>query len=259
MESIIGVINVYHAFIGTQQYNGRTNRKLAESGVFFYDHFFHVGDDHCSGTLESVPLPPFTSLDWPLPTCDIKEAFRMKLYNEVQKGLKPNVASRLVKIKVCMPIPIFVDFFSQGDSPIVLKNTMLVCKDVDPDTVLEFLDKGWDIRVTNNIQCKVDPSSVNVKYMIKSQNFIMSFFYQRAHRVNGTMVPLDQDLLDMQDNQLIQIDIWMNEFLQTTLSLLQECTLHQLRQDLISEDEVELPEHFVFQLNGQRVREKPFS
>ena len=87
----------------------------------------------------------------------------------------------------------------------------------------------------------------------------MSFSYQRAHRVNGTMVPLDQDLLDMQDNQLIQIDIWMNKFLQTTLSLSQECTLHELRQDLISEDEVELLENFVFQLNGQRVREKPTS
>lgn len=205
------MINVYHAFIGTQQYQGRTNRQLAESGVFFYDHFFNVSHDHCSGTLERVPLPPFTRIDWPLPTGDISEAFHIKLYNEVQKGLKPNVASRLVKVKVCMPIHVFVDFFTQGDSPIAQKNTMLVCKDVDPDTVLEFLDKGWDIRVSNNIECRVDPSSINIKYMIKSQNFIMSFYYQRSHRVNGTMVPLDQDLPNMQDNPLIQIDIWMKE------------------------------------------------
>lgn len=45
----------------------------------------------------------------------------------------------------------------------------------------------------------------------------MSFYYHQAHRVNGTMVPLEQDLTNMQDNQLIQIDIWMNEFLQTTV------------------------------------------
>lgn len=44
-----------------------------------------------------------------------------------------------------MPIPVFVDFFAQEDSPILLKNTMLICKDVDPNTMLEFLDESWDI------------------------------------------------------------------------------------------------------------------
>ena len=73
----------------------------------------------------------------------------MNLFHEVQKGLKPNIASRLVKIKVCMPIYIFIDFFAIGDSPIDLNNTMLVCKNIDCNTILKFLDRGWDFKVLN--------------------------------------------------------------------------------------------------------------
>ena len=73
--------------------------------------------------------------------------------------------------------------------------------------MLEFLDRGWDIKSLNGIQCRVDPRTVNVKYMIKSQNFIMSFYYQRSHLVSGIQVPLDQDLLNMQDNPLTDIDV----------------------------------------------------
>ncbi|KAI5060529.1 hypothetical protein GOP47_0024949, partial [Adiantum capillus-veneris] len=134
-----------------------------------------------------------------------------------------------------------------------LKNTMLVCKNVDQDTILEFLDKGWDFCHSNGIDCKVDASSVNVKYMIKSQNFIMTFSCQRSHRVNGVPVILDQYLQNMQGNPLVHIDVWMNEELQTTLSIGGECNLLQLRQDLINEDAVDLPQDFLFQINGRKV------
>ena len=109
-----------------------------------------------------------------------------------------------------MPIIVFVDFFSLGDSPIELKNTMLKCSNMDSDTMLEFLDRGWDIKSSNGIQCRVNARTVKVKYMIKSQNFIMSFYYQRSHIVQGVQLPLDQDPVNMQDNPLTDIDIWMD-------------------------------------------------
>lgn len=118
---IFGVVNVYNSF-----YQGRTSRHLEESRVFFYDHFFHVGNDLYLRTLEKVPLLVLTSSDWPLLSSDISEAFYMEIFNEVHKGLKPNVPRQLVKIKVCRSIHIFVDFFATRNNPIALKNTILI-------------------------------------------------------------------------------------------------------------------------------------
>ena len=58
----------------------------------------------------------------------------------------------------------------------------------------------------------------------------------------------------MENNPLIQIDIWMDNEFQTTIVIGQMCTLHQLRQDLIAEDEVDLPESFQFMIDGNKVR-----
>ncbi len=253
MECILGIMNVYHAFIGTQQYKGRTNVQLAEAGVFFFDHFYTLDADHTLGRLTKLEIPEFISREWLLPSSDISEAFRLKLFQEVQKALRANIATRLVKIKVCMPLNVFIDFFALSDRPIELKNTMLVCKNLDSNTVLEFLDKGWDTKILNGILCRVNPGSVNVKYMIKTQNFILTFYYQRSHNVNGVFVDLDQDLLNLQNNPLIEIDVWMDNELQTTLLIGELCSLHQLRQDLIAEDEIELPNNFKFMINGKRV------
>ena len=53
------------------------------------------------------------------------------------------------------------------------------------------------------------------------------------------------------DNPLVHIDIWMNQQLQKTLSLGGQCSLLQLQEDLINnEDEVELLVDFVFQTHG---------
>ena len=168
------------------------------------------------GSLVKLEIPEFLSSKWPFPSSDISEAFCLKLFQEVQKALKPNMATRAVKIKVCMPLNVFIDFFALSDRPIEMKNTMLVCRNVDPNLPLEFLDKGWDSRCVNGIVRIVNPESVNVKYMIKTQTFILSFFYKRSHNMNGVQVDLDQDLLDMENNRLIEIDIWMDNELQTT-------------------------------------------
>ena len=158
-----------------------------------------------------------------------KQRVQIELFNEVQRSVKPNIVALVAEIKVFMPIIVFIDFFALGDSTIDLKNTMLKCQNIDSNTMLEFLDKRWDIKNFNGIQCKVDPTTLIVKYMIKSQNFIMAFYYQRLHFVNGVLVPLDQDLLNMQDNPLIYIDIWMLNEIQTIISIGQMCSLLELR------------------------------
>ena len=201
------MINVYHTFIGAQQYKGRTSSQLAEAGVFFFYHFYDLGPDHSYRKLIKIDVPEFASSEWPLPSTDISEAFRLKLFQEVQKALKGNIATRLVKIKVCMPINVFIDFFALSDRPIDLKNTMLSVKNVDSNTMLEFLDRGWDTKLQNGISCKVNSDSINVKYMIKTQNFIMSFAYKRSFNVNGSLVDLDHDITNEEVNPLIEIDV----------------------------------------------------
>ena len=51
---------------------------------------------------------------------------------------------------------------------------------------------------------------------------------------------LDQDLTNEQNNSFIEIDVWMDDELQTSLVIGELCSLHQLGQDLIAEDEIEL-------------------
>lgn len=71
--------------------------------------------------------------------------------------------------------------------------------------------------------------------------------------VNGNMVALDQDPHDLILNPLVNIYIWVNNEIQTVISLGQECDMQQLRSDIIIEDKVELPERFIFQIDGHRV------
>ena len=150
-----------------------------------------------------------------------------------------------------MPIDVFIDFFATTD--IKLRNTMLICKKVDIDTILEFLDPGWDLKIQNGIECRVDHPSVNAKYMIQSQNFILAFYYMRYHKVSGHLVSLDRNLDDTVSNPIIDIDVQMNNELQKSLLLVQECSLEQFRDDLVSQDKVELPQNFAFFVNGQVV------
>ena len=231
-------------------YKGRKHGALAKVGIFFYDHFYHVNPRLESCKLHKIPLPSFLSTDWDLPCSNVSESFRCKLFHEVQKGLKPNNPARNVKLKVNMPIEIFVDFFAC--CPIAAKNTMLVCKNMDQETILQFLDEGWNKKYSDNILCEIDPWSVSAKYMIKSQNFILSFSYRRFHFVHGTQVSLDIGEQE-QGGEIVDIEIFMNNEIQTTISLGKDCNLSQLCADMVNEDEIDLPESFLFKVNNLKV------
>lgn len=249
VQSIAGVINCIHSFIGEQQYEGRKHGDLAKVGIFFYDHFYNVSPSLENCTLHKLPLPSFLSTEWHLPCSNVSESFRCKLLHEVQKALKPNNPTRYVKVKVNMPIEVFVDFFAY--CPISTKNTMLVCRNMDQETILQFMDEGWNRKCCNNILCEIDLGSVSAKYMIKSQNFIVSFFYRRFHFVHGTKVSLD--IGEEQDGKIVDIEIFLNNAIQTIISLGKYCTLSQLRADLVNEDEIDLPESFLFKVNNAKV------
>ncbi len=149
-----------------------------------------------------------------------------------------------------MPIEVFVDFFAC--CPISAKNTMLICRNMDQETILQFLDEGWNKKCSNNILCEVDPGSVSAKYMIKSQNFIVSFFYRRFHFVQGAQISLDIGEQE-QEGEIVDIEIFINDEIQTIISLGKNCTLSQLRADLVNKDKVDLPENFLFKVNNSKV------
>ena len=111
---------------------------------------------------------------------------------------------------------------------------------------------GWSKKVVSDIVCVVDSNTVNAKYMIKSQNFILSFYYTRYHYVNGVLVPLDNEE-DNPDNPLMNVEIFMDGLLQTIITLGELCSIDQLRQDLINEVEIDTPPSFYFKVNGVRV------
>lgn len=177
VESIIGVFNVTHGFICEQQYSRRLHSSLAKAVIFFNDLFYHID----LGSLEKLPLSDyFTCANWLLPSCNVSESFRCKPFQEVQRSLKPNLASRVVKTKVSIPIDMFVNFFAF--SSISQKNRMLVWQNIDYNSCLEFLvDDSRDCKVENRVHFAMCHWSISIKYMIRIQNFIMSYSYKRFH------------------------------------------------------------------------------
>ena len=53
------------------------------------------------------------------------------------------------------------------------------------NTMVEFLDKRWDYKIMNGIECRVNPINASGKVHDKSQNFIMSFSLQHMSPVSG--------------------------------------------------------------------------
>ena len=244
------VFDCLHGSIGEQIYKDRSKSKLAESGVFFYDHFYYIPTTrHKYGMVEKIPLPDFDSKDWPLPSQSTSEAYRCRIFTEIQKCMKPNIASTQSRVNIFMPIEVFVDFFSS--SRLRVTKAMIKLVNIDTKTMLQCVDKGWDSREDNEVICMVQHSSISIKYMIPNQNFIITFYYSRWHYLQGRLVPLEQDVEDP-DDQLIDVDIFYTNILITCMSIREKCTLDQVREDLQHED-IQIPQNFFFKLHDKKV------
>ncbi len=251
VECVVDIIEVIPAMVGEEMYKGRAKGSLAKNGVFFYDHFYNAPSQSGQwGSLTELPLPGFCSGDWPLPNPSTSENYRCKLFHEVQKCLKSGIASKQSRVVLFMPIIVFIDFFSDMD--VRISKTMFSVKSAKMEDIMELVDEGWNMKVQNGITCNVVEGSVTCKYMLSTQNFIMTFFYSRWHNVGGNVVPLDQNLDNFSDDPILDIDVWLNNELLTIVKIRSMCTLHQLRMDMQSE-EVETPTSFSFQVKNLKV------
>lgn len=245
------VFDCFHGSIGEQIYKDRSKSSLAENGVFFYDHFYYIPTKRqIYGKLEKMPLPDFDSPDWPLPSQGTSEAYRCRIFTEIQKCMKPNVASTQSRMNIFMPIDVFVDFFSS--SKLKMTKTMIKVENMDANTMLQCVDKGWDTKEDRNVVCKVQLSSISCKYMIPNQNFIFTFFYKRWHYLQGRLIPLEQDEENTQEGQIIDIEILHTNNAIINMSIRENCTLDQVRADL-QHEAVQLPRIFFFKLNEKKV------
>ena len=245
------VFDCFHGSIGEQIYKDRSKSNLAENGIFFYDHFYYVPNKRQTyGNVEKIPLPKFDSHDWSLPSQGTSEAYRCKIFTEVQKCMKPNVASTQSRVNIYMPIEVFVDFFSS--STLRVTKTMIKVENIEINTMLHCVDKGWDTKQDREVICKVQLSSISCKYIIPSQNFILTFYYKRWHHLQGRLVPLEQDIEQMEEDQITEIEIiYINDII-FNMSIRQNCTLDQVRADL-QHEAVQLPKNFFFKLHGKKV------
>ena len=135
MDSIVDVFDCLHSSIGEELYKNRSKSSLAKNGIFFYDHFYYIpGKSKIYGKVEKIALPSFDSIDWPLPCQNTSEAYRFKLYAEIQKCMKPNIASTQSRVSIFMPIGVFVDFFL--GSRMRITKTMIVVQNVEMDDML---------------------------------------------------------------------------------------------------------------------------
>ena len=135
--------------------------------IFFYDHFYQLLDHaHSYGILQRQDFFKWSTIDWPIPDGSIIEAYRAKLYAEVQHSLKPNIAIRIVQIIVFMLVNVFVDIFQEY--PIKVCKTMFSFKAKGCNNIPKFLDDGWANIMANTMYCEVVHDTINLKYMFAS-------------------------------------------------------------------------------------------
>ena len=102
--------------------------------------------------------------------------------------------------------------------------------------------------------CEVVLSSIQLKYMIGSQNFIFSFYYKRSRMLGHKLVSLDQDVNGFAlDNASIDITMNENGNLVSFISVRQKCTLAQLQHDIRMEANRTISAGFAFVLNNKKV------
>ena len=149
-----------------------------------------------------------------------------------------------------MPLSVFVDFFSKMQ--VRKAKAMFSVKFLQDANILEFVGKGWDMKVLIGISCKVHLDSIACKYMLVGHNFILTFYYSRWHIMDGRTTPLDQNMDEFGENPLADIDVWLGDYSLCIVKLRPQCTIKQLRIDLENEEN-DVPQKFVFAIDRKKV------
>ena len=149
-----------------------------------------------------------------------------------------------------MPINVFVDFFSS--TKLRMTKSMIVVQNVGHINMLQCVDEGWDVREEGGVLCKLEISTVCCKYMIANQNFILTFYYRRWQQIGATLVPLEQDMEDLNEDSICEFDLSYNNCVIFNIAIRKCCTLRQLRTDILYED-LQLPDVYVFIIDGRKV------
>ena len=159
VDCIIGPIEAHHSSIGQQIYKGRRGSSLAESGIFFYDHQYRVPTNSRGyGTLTELPTPVLESQSWTVPSSATLQSFKAKIYNEIQKCLKTNIASRQSRVSIFMPLEMFVHFFKQQS---VRAARTMFSMTGQSKNMLQFLNIGWDEKINNGVQCRINDDIIH--------------------------------------------------------------------------------------------------
>ena len=257
IECIVGIIHVLHGHVGKLHYDGRSGGSLADEGIFFYDHFYQLVDRcHTKGFLQTIQLEAEQNgLVWSVLDCFSIESIQNKIYRDVQRSLRATIPTKIVKIILSMSINCFVEMF--GGFDVRVTKTMLACRGMDNDMLLKVLQNKWCTRQVGSIHCRIVLDTVVAKYMIATQTFILSFWYCREHFINGILAPMDQEAASLEGNQVVDIEVVdESSSLLTIISIREECTLSELRKDMIDEANGMLPEDFYFVHNRQHVLER---
>ena len=98
--------------------------------------------------------------------------------------------------------------------------------------MLQCVDKGWDTKEEEGMICKIQHSSVSCKYIIPSQNFILTFYYKRLHNLHDRLIPLEQGIENKEEDQIIDIEITHENNVILIMSMRESCSLNQVQGDL---------------------------
>ncbi|KAI5074000.1 hypothetical protein GOP47_0012013 [Adiantum capillus-veneris] len=127
---------------------------------------------------------------------------------------------------------------------------MFICKS---ESCLDFLDDNWDRKKSQNKICILQKKSIICKFIISSQNFLVSFYYIRYHLLSGQLIPLDQDTENSLENKPLSMELYFRDSLLSVMETMSSTNLAQLKIDLTCEELPFLPKFYAFSLNNRKI------
>lgn len=262
IESVTGVLQVFHSQIGELLYAGQSPTWLKNEGVWFYKYNYFLPQSSLHGHLEENILPSLNTLEWQHNGETVQaiiNSFRFKLFSDVQGGMKENGSVR-VRFDIFMPFYIFIYFFHNEESIRRIKKTYNTSTPSD-SLLSKLFHSGWDKRehkVNGEVvECRLSHDKMSLRYWVERQILYVSFRFCRWKHVQqgGQMVwvPEEQDGDDKMHSRMVSFDILKHGTCFKTLSVEENWTLFEVRQQLEVEEEMD---QFVFLHNGKKVLQR---